>query len=87
MDACIAKAIDHELTFEEENIEVGAVIASPGFEIFDARLRGEYGYGEYKNVVSSIQFERILSLPVLSSVMYREFPTVKSPRKSRIFSV
>ncbi len=61
VDACIAKAIDHNMTFEEETIEVGAVIASPGFEIFDARLRGEYGYGIYKNVVSSIQFERILS--------------------------
>ncbi len=61
VDACIAKAVDHNMTFEEETIEVGAVIASPGFEIFDARLRGEYGYGIYKNVVSSIQFERILS--------------------------
>ena len=46
---------------EEETIEVGAVIASAGFEIFDARLRGEYGYGIYKNVVSALQFERILS--------------------------
>jgi len=61
VDACIAKAIDHDMTYEEETIEVGAVIASPGFEIFDARLRGEYGYGIYKNVVSAIQFERILS--------------------------
>jgi heterodisulfide reductase subunit A-like polyferredoxin len=61
VDACIAKAIDHDMTIEEETIEVGAVIASPGFEIFDARLRGEFGYGIYKNVVSAIQFERILS--------------------------
>ncbi len=34
VDACIAKAIDHDMTIEEETIEVGAVIASPGFEIF-----------------------------------------------------
>jgi len=61
VDACIAKAIDHDMTFEEETIEVGSVVASPGFEIFDARLRGEFGYGIYKNVVSSLQFERILS--------------------------
>ena len=61
VDACIAKAIDHDMKVEEETIEVGAVIASPGFEIFDAQLRGEYGYGIYKNVVSAIQFERILS--------------------------
>jgi len=61
VDACIAKAIDHEMKVTEETIEVGAVIASAGFEIFDARLRGEYGYGIYKNVVSALQFERILS--------------------------
>jgi heterodisulfide reductase subunit A-like polyferredoxin len=61
VEACIAKAVDHDMKVEEETIEVGAVIASPGFEIFDARIRGEYGYGIYKNVVSAIQFERILS--------------------------
>ena len=61
VDACIAKAIDHDMKVTEETIEVGAVIASAGFEIFDARLRGEYGYGIYKNVVSALQFERILS--------------------------
>ena len=61
VEACIAGAIDHDDTYAEENIEVGAVIASPGFETFDAGLRGEYGYGIYPNVVTSIQFERILS--------------------------
>ncbi|HPN10308.1 MAG TPA: FAD-dependent oxidoreductase, partial [Syntrophales bacterium] len=61
VDACIAGAINHDDTFEEETIEVGAVIAAPGFEVFNARLRGEYGYGIYQNVVTSIQFERILS--------------------------
>ena len=61
VDVCLAKAIDHDMTYEEEEIEVGAVIASPGFEVFDAKLRGEYGFGIYPNVVTSIQFERILS--------------------------
>ncbi len=61
VDACIAKAINHDDTFEEETIEVGAVIAAPGFETFDASIRGEYGFGTYANVVTAIQFERILS--------------------------
>ncbi|MGE5800073.1 MAG: NAD(P)-binding protein, partial [Syntrophaceae bacterium] len=61
VEACIAKAINHSDTYEQETIEVGAVIAAPGFEIFDPRLRGEYGFGVYENVVTSIQFERILS--------------------------
>jgi len=59
--ACIAKAICHDEICVEEEIEVGAVIAAPGFETFDAAIRGEYGFGVYENVVTSIQFERILS--------------------------
>jgi len=61
VDACIAKAINHDDTYEMETVEVGAVIAAPGFETFEAGLRGEYGFGTYANVVTSIQFERILS--------------------------
>ena len=61
VDACIAGAVNHDDVYAEESIEVGAIIASPGFEVFDAGLRGEYGFGTYANVVTSIQFERILS--------------------------
>ena len=61
VDVCLADAVDHEMKETEENIEVGAIIAAPGFEVFDARLKGEYGFGLYDNVVTSIQFERILS--------------------------
>ena len=61
VDACVAGAIDHEMVTQEETIEVGAVIAAPGTELFDAHLRGEYGFGIYDNVLSSIQFERVLS--------------------------
>ena len=61
VEACVAGALRHDETAAEETIEVGAVIASPGYEVFDAGLRGEYGFGRYANVISSIQFERILS--------------------------
>ena len=61
VEACVAGAIDHNMTAEEEEIEVGSIIAAPGTELFDAHLKGEYGFGIYDNVISSIQFERILS--------------------------
>ena len=61
VDACVAGAINHEMKEEEETIEVGSIIAAPGTELFDAHLRGEYGFGLYDNVISSIQFERVLS--------------------------
>ena len=35
----------------------GAVVMATGFEIFDARKYGEYGYGRYPGVVTSIDFE------------------------------
>ena len=61
MAACKAEAIDHTLEDEIAEIEVGAIVLSPGFEEFDARLIHNYGYGRYPNVVTSTEFERILS--------------------------
>ena len=61
VEACDAKAIDFSLTDIVEDIEVGAVILSPGYEVFDAGRLAEYGYGRFPNVVTSMEFERILS--------------------------
>lgn len=59
--ACQAKAIDHSMVDETVDIPVGSVILAPGFEEFDATLKDEYGFGRMPNVVTSMQFERILS--------------------------
>jgi heterodisulfide reductase subunit A-like polyferredoxin/threonine dehydrogenase-like Zn-dependent dehydrogenase len=59
--ACQAKAIVHDEQDRTREIEVGAVILAPGYEEFDARLRGEFGFGRYPNVVTNVQFERMLS--------------------------
>jgi heterodisulfide reductase subunit A-like polyferredoxin len=62
VDACEAKAIAHEMEAEEHTeINVGAVILGPGLARYDPRVRGELGFGRWPNVVTSIQFERILS--------------------------
>jgi heterodisulfide reductase subunit A len=58
---CPAKAVDFSQQPEEVKINVGAVILAPGFEKFDARLKSEYGYGRFPNVVSSIEFERMMN--------------------------
>ncbi len=60
-EVCEAEAIDFEQQEKEVDLDVGAVIVAPGFEEFDAKLKGEFGYGDYPNVVTSIEFERILS--------------------------
>ncbi|MDY6893581.1 MAG: NAD(P)-binding protein [Chloroflexota bacterium] len=58
---CPAKAVDHSMREEEVEINVGSLILAPGFEPFDATIKSEYGYGRMPNVVTSVQFERILS--------------------------
>ncbi len=58
---CDAGAIDFTQRDQMKVADVGAVILAPGFELFDPELVQEYGYGRYPNVVSSLQFERILS--------------------------
>jgi heterodisulfide reductase subunit A-like polyferredoxin len=59
--ACKAHAIDHYQAPYEETLEVGAVVLAPGYGIYDAERAGELGYGRYANVVTSMQFERLLS--------------------------
>jgi len=58
---CGVGAIKYEDVVTETEIDVGSVIFSPGFEVSDPKLRAEFGYGVYKNVVTSIEFERLLS--------------------------
>jgi heterodisulfide reductase subunit A-like polyferredoxin len=59
--ACKAHAIDHQQAPYEETLEVGAAILAPGYQVYNAEAAGELGYGRYPNVVTSIQFERLLS--------------------------
>lgn len=60
LEACGAKAIDFTQKDEEIELDVGSVILAHGFDEFDAEKKCEYGYGRYKNVVTSIEFERMM---------------------------
>jgi heterodisulfide reductase subunit A len=62
VEACRPGAIDLDMQATRSEIAVGAVVLSPGFEPFDARRKGEFGWGYYPNVLTSIQFERMASL-------------------------
>ena len=58
---CQNKAIDLDQTEEKMEIKVGAIILSSGMEPFDPKVRAEYRYGEFANVVTSMDYERLLS--------------------------
>ncbi|MEA3224505.1 MAG: heterodisulfide reductase, partial [Planctomycetota bacterium] len=68
---CEAGAIDYKQEDEIEQVDVGAVVLAPGYEHFDADLKKELGYERYPNVVSSMQFERLLSAsgPYLGEIL------------------
>ncbi len=81
VEACPTGAVDLEMQDREETLEVGAVLLTPGFAPFDARIKGEYGYGVYANVLSATEFERMVSLAG-SSVAHLARPSDgKLPRK------
>ncbi|NVM57124.1 MAG: CoB--CoM heterodisulfide reductase iron-sulfur subunit A family protein [Desulfobacterales bacterium] len=60
-EACEARAINHDMTDRLFDINVGSVILALGSEAFDPSSLDTYSYARFPNVVTSIEFERILS--------------------------
>lgn len=74
---CPADAIDFSQTEEQIPLRVKSVIIATGFNLFDPTLIERYGYGKYKNVVTSMQMERQL-------VPTRPFNTVLRPKDGKM---
>ncbi len=58
---CLADAIDYAQEPNTAEVEVGAVIMSQGSDAFDPSKFDHYSYSQYPNVITSLEFERILS--------------------------
>lgn len=61
VEACPEGAVDLDMPAQTLTLHAGAVITAPGFEPFPAERKGEYGFGVLDNVVTSLQFERMIS--------------------------
>jgi heterodisulfide reductase subunit A-like polyferredoxin len=61
VQVCKREAVDHQQADLLEELEVGSVILSPGYSLYNPELSPELGYGRYSNVVTSMEFERMLS--------------------------
>ena len=59
--ACQKHCIDHDMREEIVELNVGAVVLTPGLETIPGDIRPEFGYGRLPDVVTSIEFERMLS--------------------------
>ncbi|MGD0035844.1 MAG: FAD-dependent oxidoreductase [Bacteroidota bacterium] len=61
VSVCEKKAVEHGMSEQKIELKVGAVILAIGFDEYNAEKKGEYGYKRYFNVLTSVQFERMLS--------------------------
>ena len=61
VQACNAEAIHFEQKEEMLELDVGSIIVATGFDPFDPRLKPEFGYGIYPNVLHGLELERLCS--------------------------
>lgn len=79
--ACGVNAIDHDMVARQESVHVGALILAPGYQIYRGELSEEYGLGRYPNVITSLQFERLLSASGPSMGHVQRPSDGKTPRR------
>jgi len=58
---CEADAIDFEQKDEVVEVEVGSIILATGYDVFDPTPMSQYGYGRLDNVITSLEFERLVN--------------------------
>lgn len=58
---CNADAIDLNQEPRERDLTAQAIIVATGLDLFDPSSIPEYGYGVYQNVITSIQYERLIN--------------------------
>ena len=57
---CKREAIDYDMKDVEMEFDVAAVVVATGFDVWDPTHSTEYGYGTYPNVVTAMEYERMI---------------------------
>jgi heterodisulfide reductase subunit A len=60
-DVCEAEAIDYDMQPQTWEEEIGAVVIATGYDLYGKENLGEYGHGNYEDVLDGLQFERLCS--------------------------
>ncbi len=60
IEACEKQCIDFDMVDEILDVEVGAVVVATGMDVYDPTALDEYGYTRFPNVVTSMEFERLI---------------------------
>ena len=61
VEACEAGAIDFKQKDKEVEIKVGAIVVATGYDVMDPSNLYEYGYARSKDVITSLEMERLIS--------------------------
>jgi len=74
------KAIDFRQTETVDEVDIGAIVVATGFQTFDASRNAYYGYGQFPNVYTSLEVERLINAsgPTGGEVTLRDGTTPKS---------
>ena len=59
--ACEREAIDFDMKLETLELEVGTIIVATGADVYDPSSLPNYGYTRYLNVITSLEFERLIN--------------------------
>ncbi|MGD1996609.1 MAG: CoB--CoM heterodisulfide reductase iron-sulfur subunit A family protein [Anaerolineae bacterium] len=60
IEACQKQCIDFDMKDEVIELSVGAIVVAVGMETFDPVALTEYGYTRYENVITGLEFERLI---------------------------
>jgi heterodisulfide reductase subunit A len=77
---CEAKAIDYEQIDKIAEVDVGSIILTTGFDSFDPSVMAQFGYRQYDNVLTGIEFERMCnsSGPTSGTIVLKDGSAPKS---------
>ncbi len=59
--ACSHKCINYADTDEMLEIEVGTIVVATGVDVYDPTALTELGYGRFPNVITTLEFERLIN--------------------------
>jgi heterodisulfide reductase subunit A len=61
VEACTREAIDHSMPDEVLDLHVGAIVLATGYKLFNVEEYPQYGYGKYQNVITALEYERLMN--------------------------
>ncbi|WP_455391409.1 CoB-CoM heterodisulfide reductase HdrA2 [[Eubacterium] cellulosolvens] len=60
-DACEREAIDYDMVLDDVELDVGTIIVATGVDVYDPTALDDYGYTRFDNVITSLEFERLIN--------------------------